>query len=98
MKNMANKNENEIREIVLQAISETANTNNPEKFAEMNSTVYETAIKAVKIAICETATPVDPHETSRYFYERLTGNSYDEYVDMLKSKGFAIEAPQEKFV
>lgn len=36
-------------------------------------------------------TEMDPHEISRYFYERMTGKSYDGYVAMLKDKGFAVE-------
>lgn len=32
-------------------------------------------------------------EMNKFMYERITGKSYDEYVNYLKEMGFALEVP-----
>ena len=33
---------------------------------------------------------------SKFFYEHITGNSYEDYINSLKKRGLAFEAPQPK--
>ena len=47
---MENKEE-KIQKIVLKAIQEVVKTNNPVRYASMNYSVYEVAMKAVEIAL-----------------------------------------------
>ena len=36
------------------------------------------------------------YNINKFFYEHITGKSYDEYVNYLKAQGFAVEAPEIK--
>ena len=37
---------------------------------------------------------INMYNINKFFYEHITGKSYDEYVNYLKEKGFALEAPE----
>ena len=34
------------------------------------------------------------YNINKFFYEHITGKSYDEYVNYLKAQGFALEVPK----
>lgn len=36
------------------------------------------------------------YDINKFFYEHITGKSYDEYVNYLKAQGFAVEVPEIK--
>ena len=85
----------QVQPIVLQAISEIKHTDKPERYASMNYSVYEVALRAVEIALYgkekKQEVYVLLHEYNEHDYQGsdVCGIYYDEEKALQKAKTYA---------